>query len=42
MTLMRRAVYEQCNFTFPLDDVSEYEANPDIVSIPIQTVVVIN
>jgi hypothetical protein len=31
MTLMRRTVSEQCNFTFPRDDVSEYEANPDIV-----------
>jgi hypothetical protein len=39
MTLMRRTEHEQCNFTFPLDDVSEYEANPDIVRIAIRIAV---
>jgi hypothetical protein len=29
--LGRRAVYEQCNFTFPLVGSSEFEANPVIV-----------
>ena len=39
MTLIRRTVYEQCNFTFPLSEYAEFEANPDIVGSPIQMVV---
>lgn len=38
MTLLRRTVYEQCNFTFPLQDYAEFEANPDIVGSPITMV----
>ena len=42
MTLLRRTVYEQCNFTFPLQDYAEFEANPDIVGSPIRMVVGVN
>ena len=38
MTLMRRSVYDQCNFTFPLRDYAEFEASPDIVGSPITMV----
>ena len=39
MPLTRRSEYEQCEFTFPVYITIDFEANPDIVGIPLRMIV---